>query len=124
MDDNNSEIRKIRIELQWISWGLVKVPLIALGLFAIYSLLNRSGGDVEEANSGVQNSLERVCKKTADGRLAIEVGNRTLFLDNVPIYEQLSAEEKWQFWDADESGVASEEEIEAGILKLQNHESD
>ena len=52
MDDNNSEIRKIRIELQWLSWGLVKVPLIALGLFAIYSLLNRSGGDVEEANSG------------------------------------------------------------------------
>jgi hypothetical protein len=52
------------------------------------------------------------------------VGNRTLFLDNVPIYEQLSAEGKWQFWDADESGVASEEEIEAGILKLQSQESD
>ena len=52
MDDNNSEIRKIRIELQWISWGLVKVPLIALGLFAIYSLLNRSGGDVEEVIQG------------------------------------------------------------------------
>ena len=69
----------------------------------------------------MQNSLERVCKTTADGRLAVEVGNRTLFLDNVPIYEQLSAEEKWQFWDADESGVASEEEIEAGILKLQSH---
>ena len=120
MDDNNSEIRKIRIELQWLSWGLVKVPLIAFGLFAIYSLFNRSGGDVEEANSGVQNSLERVCKTTSDGRLAVEVGNRTLFLDNVPIYEQLNAEEKWQFWDADESGVASEEEIEAGILKLQS----
>ena len=64
--------------------------------------------------------MERVCKTTADGRLAVEVGNRTLFLDNVPIYEQLSAEKKWQFWDADESGVASEEEIEAGILKLQS----
>ena len=82
MDGKNSEIRKIRIELQWLSWGLVKVPLIALGLFAIYSLLNRSGGDVEEANSGVQNSLERVCKTTADGRLAVEVGNRTLFLSH------------------------------------------
>ena len=124
MDEKNSEIRKIRTELQWLSWGLVKVPLIALGLFAIYSLFNRSGGDFEESNPGVQNSLERVCKTTSDGRLAVEVGNRTLFLDNVPIYEQLSAEEKWQFWDADESGVASEEEIEAGILKLQSQESD
>ena len=58
--------------------------MIALGLVSIYSLLNRSGGDVEEVNSEVQNSLERVCKTTADGRLAVEVGQRTVFLGNAP----------------------------------------
>ena len=44
MDDKKDEIRKIRVELQWLSWGLVKVPLIALGLFLVYSLVSRPGG--------------------------------------------------------------------------------
>jgi len=59
-----------------------------------------------------------VCTETEDGRLAIEVGQRTVFLDKVPFYENLSAEQKWQFWDTDQSGEATEKEIEAGILRL------
>ena len=119
MDDNKDEIRKIRVELQWLSWGLVKVPLIALGLFLVYSLVSRPGGEGGEIGpTGPADSLVRVCTETEDGRLAIEVGQRTVFLDKVPFYEKLSAEQKWQFWDADQSGEATEKEIEAGILRL------
>ena len=59
-----------------------------------------------------------MCTETEDGRLAIEVGQRTVFLDKVSFYEKLSAKQKWQFWDADQSGEATEKEIEAGILRL------
>ena len=119
MDDKKDEIRKIRVELQWLAWGLVKVPLIALGLFLVYSLVSRPGGEGgENGPTGPADSLERVCTETEDGRLAIEVGQRTVFLDKVPFYENLSAEQKWKFWDADQSGEATEKEIEAGILRL------
>ena len=119
MDDNKDEIRKIRVELQWLSWGLVKVPLIALGLFLVYSLVTRPGGEVGEyALSGPVDSLELECTDSEDGRLAIDVVHRTVFLDKVPSYEKLSAKQKWQYWDADQSGEATEKEIEAGILRL------
>jgi hypothetical protein len=116
---NSEELKKIRTELQWLSWGLVKIPLIAIAIASVIYLITLSvGKDEEPDETGPATSLERVCNETEDGRLAIEVGERTLFLDNVPAYQKLSAREKWEFWDEDSDGFASEEEIESGISKL------
>ena len=119
MSKNSEELKKIRTELQWLSWGLVKLPLIAIAIASVIYLITLSFGEDEEPDqTGPATSLERVCNETEDGRLAIEVGERTLFLDNVPAYQELSASEKWKFWDEDSDGFASEEEIESGISKL------
>ena len=119
MSKNSEELKKIRTELQWLSWGLVKIPLIAIAIASVIYLITLSFGEDEEPDeTGPATSLERVCNETEDGRLAIEVGERTLFLDNVPAYQKLSAREKWEFWDKDSDGFANEEEIESGISKL------
>jgi hypothetical protein len=65
-----------------------------------------------------------VCRETNDGRLAVEVGQRTLYIDNPTSYRKLSPEEKWKLWDINGDGTATTEEIEAGISKLQASENE
>ena len=74
MSKNSEELKKIRTELQWLSWGLVKIPLIAIAIASVVYLITLSVGEDEEPDqTGPATSLERVCNETEDGRLAIEV---------------------------------------------------
>ncbi len=125
MSEEAKELKKIRTELQWLSWGLIKIPLVGLALYLITQLFSSSSGPANEpAHGGPATSLDEVCKETNDGRLAVEVGQRTLYIDSPAAYQKLSAEEKWKLWDADDDGTATVEEIEEGISQLQTPETE
>jgi len=125
MSEETEELRKIRTELQWLSWGLIKIPLVGLAIYLITQLFSSSSGPANEpAPAGPATSLDQVCKETNDGRLAVEVGRRTLYIDTPAAYQELGAEEKWKIWDADGDGTATVEEIEAGLKQLQVPESE
>ena len=116
---NSDELKKIRGELQWLSWGLVKIPLMLLAGFLVFQLINLTTAKPgENTATGLVSSLEELCA-TVDGRLAINVGNRTLYIDATPSYEELSTTEKWRFWDQNGDGIATEDEIESGIMLLE-----
>jgi len=125
VSEESEELKKIRTELQWLSWGLIKIPLAGLAIFLVIQLFNGSSGPSEEpASSGPATALDKVCKETDDGRLAVEVNQRTVYIDCPAAYQKLSAEEKWGFWDADGDGTATIKEIEEGISQLQTPETE
>ena len=119
VSDKDNELKKIRIELQWLSWGLVKIPVVILVGFLGVQLISLLTSKPEEASGKSPASrLEAVCT-IVDGRLAVDVGSRTLYIDPSSSYEELSETEKWRFWDQDGDGIATEEEIESGIMRLE-----
>ena len=125
MSEEAEELKKIRGELQWLTWGLVRIPLIGLVIFLVFQALSGgSGAPGEPLPSSPATSLDKVCRETNDGRLAVEVGQRTLYIDNPASYRKLSPEEKWKLWDINGDGTATTEEIEAGISKLQASENE
>lgn len=125
MSEEAEELKKIRVELQWLTWGLVRIPLIGLVIFLVFQALSGGSGAPEEPlPSSPATSLDKVCRETNDGRLAVEVGQRTLYIDNPASYRKLSPEEKWKLWDINGDGTATTEEIEAGISKLQASENE
>ncbi len=125
MSEEAEELKKIRVELQWLTWGLVRIPLIGLVIFLVFQALSGgSGAPGEPLPSSPATSLDKVCRETNDGRLAVEVGQRTLYIDNPASYRKLSPEEKWKLWDINGDGTATTEEIEAGISKLQASENE
>ena len=125
MSEEAEELKKIRGELQWLTWGLVRIPLIGLVIFLVFQALSGGSGAPEEPlPSSPATSLDKVCRETNDGRLAVEVGQRTLYIDNPASYRKLSPEEKWKLWDINGDGTATTEEIEAGISKLQASENE
>ena len=125
MSEEAEELKKIRVELQRLTWGLVRIPLIGLVIFLVFQALSGGSGAPEEPlPSSPATSLDKVCRETNDGRLAVEVGQRTLYIDNPASYRKLSPEEKWKLWDINGDGTATTEEIEAGISKLQASENE
>jgi len=125
VSEEAEELKKIRVELQWLTWGLVRIPLIGLVIFLVFQALSGgSGAPGEPLPSSPATSLDKVCRETNDGRLAVEVGQRTLYIDNPASYRKLSPEEKWKLWDINGDGTATTEEIEAGISKLQASENE
>jgi len=125
VSEEAEELKKIRGELQWLTWGLVRIPLIGLVIFLVFQALSGGSGAPEEPlPSSPATSLDKVCRETNDGRLAVEVGQRTLYIDNPASYRKLSPEEKWKLWDINGDGTATTEEIEAGISKLQASENE
>ena len=119
MSDKDDELKKIRIELQWLSWGLIKIPLVILAGFLVFRLIGLLTTKTEETSvTGPASNLETVCT-LVDGRLAVNVGSRTLYIESSSFYEELSETEKWRFWDRDGDGIATEEEIESGIIRLE-----
>jgi hypothetical protein len=123
VSEETEELKKIRAELQWLTWGLVKIPLIGLVIFLVFQVLTGGSGAPEEPIPvGPATSLDKVCRETNDGRLAVEVGQRTLYIDTPASYQKLSPEEKWKLWDNNGDGTATTEEIEAGISELQASE--
>ena len=115
----SDELKKIRVELQWLSWGLVKIPLVFLAGFLVVQLISLLTTKPEETSgTSPASSLEEVCT-IIDGRLAVNVGSRTRYIDLSLSYEKLTDTEKWRFWDQDGDGIATEEEIEAGIIRLE-----
>ena len=125
MSEETEELKKIRVELQWLTWGLVRIPLIGLVIFLVFQALSGGSGAPEEPlPTSPATSLDKVCRETNDGRLAVEVGQRTLYIDNPASYRKLSPEEKWKLWDINGDGTATTEEIEAGISKLQASENE
>jgi hypothetical protein len=125
VSEEAEELKKIRVELQWLTWGLVRIPLIGLVIFLVFQALSGGSGAPEEPlPSSPATSLDKVCRETNDGRLAVEVGQRTLYIDNPASYRKLSPEEKWKLWDINGDGTATTEEIEAGISKLQASENE
>ena len=125
MSEETEELKKIRVELQWLTWGLVRIPFIGLVIFLVFQALSGGSGAPEEPlPTSPATSLDKVCRETNDGRLAVEVGQRTLYIDNPTSYRKLSPEEKWKLWDINGDGTATTEEIEAGISKLQASENE
>ena len=125
MSEETEELKKIRVELQWLTWGLVRIPFIGLVIFLVFQALSGGSGAPEEPlPTSPATSLDKVCRETNDGRLAVEVGQRTLYIDNPASYRKLSPEEKWKLWDINGDGTATTEEIEAGISKLQASENE
>ncbi len=125
MSEETEELKKIRAELQWLTWGLVKIPLIGLVIFLVFQVLTGGSGAPEgPIPAGPATSLDKVCRETNDGRLAVEVGQRTLYIDTPASYQKLSPEEKWKLWDNNGDGTATTEEIEAGISELQASENE
>ena len=119
MSDKDDELKKIRIELQWLSWGLIKIPLVILAGFLVFRLIGLLTTKPEGTSvTGPASNLETVCT-LVDGRLAVNVGSRTLYIESSSFYEELSETEKWRFWDRDGDGIATEEEIESGIIRLE-----
>ena len=119
MNDKDDELKKIRIELQWLSWGLIKIPVVILAGFLVFRLIGLLTTKPEETSvKGPASNLEAVCT-LVDGRLAVNVGSRTLYIESSSFYEELSETEKWRFWDRDGDGIATEEEIESGIIRLE-----
>ncbi len=119
MSDKDDELKKIRIELQWLSWGLIKIPLVILAGFLVFRLIGLLTTKPEETSAtGPASNLEAVCT-LVDGRLAVNVGSRTLYIESSSFYEELSETEKWRLWDRDGDGIATEEEIESGIIRLE-----
>ena len=119
MSDKDDELKKIRIELQWLSWGLIKIPLMILAGFLVFRLIGILTTKPEESSIiSPASNLEAVCTPV-DGRLAINVGSRTLYIESSSFYEDLSKNEKWRFWDRDGDGIATEKEIESGIIQLE-----
>ena len=119
MSDKDDELKKIRIELQWLSWGLIKIPLVILAGFLVVQLISLLTIKPEEtSDTNPASNLKAVCT-IVDGRLAVNVGSRTLYIDSSSSYEELSETEKWRFWDQDGDGIATEEEIESGIIRLE-----
>ena len=119
MSDKDDELKKIRVELQWLSWGLIKIPLVILAGFLVFRLIGLlTTKPVETSVTGPASNLEAVCT-LVDERLAVNVGSRTLYIESSSFYEELSETEKWRFWDRDGDGIATEEEIESGIIRLE-----
>jgi len=125
VSEESEELKKIRTELQWLSWGLIKIPVAGFIIYLITQLFSSSSGPTSgPAPSTPATSLDKVCTETDDGRLAVEVGQRTLYIDNPAAYQKLSAGDKWKLWDGDGDGTATVEEIEKAISQLQATETD